>query len=140
MLSLRLAIFAALFGIALWGLFSLLDTLREPELLRSDKSILVKGCEPMESEQAQRLCPQLFCQKFLLEGRTLPPRSVFNVTVDTKAGNEHLIGGVVRTGAADSDQRFACILRDRKVAAGRVLDGQLLDALAAQPANWSLDQ
>jgi hypothetical protein len=138
-LSLRLAIFAALFGIALWGLFSLLDNLREPQLLRSEKSIFVKGCDPMESEQAQQLCPQLFCQKFLLDGRSVPLRAVFTVTVDTKAGNEQLIGGVVRTGAADSDQRFACILRDRKVAAGRILDGQHLDELAAQPANWSLE-
>ena len=109
MLSLRLAIFAALFGIALWGLFSLLGNLREPQLLRTDKSIVVKGCEPMESAQAQALCPQLFCQKFLLEGRRVPLRSVFKVTVDTSAGNQHLIGGVVQTGgSADSDRRFAC--------------------------------
>ena len=86
MLSLRLTIFAALFGIALWGLFSLLDTLREPELLRSEKSIVVKGCDPMDSAEAQQLCPQLFCQKFLLDGRGVPLRSVFKVTVDTRAG------------------------------------------------------
>lgn len=140
MLSLRLAIFAALFGIALWGLFSLLENLREPELLRSQKAILVKGCDPMESSKAQQVCPQLFCQKFLLDGRSVPLRSVFKVTVDTRAAGEHLIGGVVQSGAADSDQRFACILRAHKVAAGRLLDGQHLDALAAQPANWSLDQ
>ncbi len=139
MLSLRLVIFAALFGIALLALFSLLDNLREPELLRSAKSIVVKGCEPMESEQAQRLCPQLYCQKFLLDGRSLSLRSVFKVTIDTKSGNEQLIGGVVQTGTADSDERFACILRDNKVAAGRVLDGEHLEALAAQPANWSLE-
>ena len=139
MLSLRLAIFAALFGIALLGLFSLLENLREPELLRSAKSIVVKGCEPMESAEAQRLCPQLYCQKFLLDGRSLSLRSVFNVTVDTKSGDEQLIGGVVKTGTADSDQRFACILRDNKVAEARVLDGTHLDALAAQPADWSLE-
>jgi hypothetical protein len=140
-LSLRLAIFAALFGIALWGLFSLLGNLREPQLLRTDKSIVVKGCEPMESAQAQALCPQLFCQKFLLEGRRVPLRSVFKVTVDTSAGNEHLIGGVVQTGgSADSDRRFACILRDRKVTAGELVDGAHLDALAAQPASWSLQR
>jgi hypothetical protein len=138
--SLRLVIFAAVSGIALWGLFSLLDNLREPELLRSAKTIIVKGCEPMESEQARQLCPQLFCQKFLLEGRGVPLRSVFKVTVDTTAGNEHLIGGIVQTGSADSDQRFACILRDHKVAAGRVVDGAHLEALAAQPSNWSLSQ
>ena len=138
MLSLRLVIFAAISGIALWGLFSLLDNLREPELLRSAKVILVKGCDPMESAQARQLCPQLYCQKFLLEGRSLPLRSVFKVTVDTTAGSEHLIGGVVQTGAAGSDQRFACILRDVKVTSGQLIDGAHLEALAAQPANWSL--
>ena len=140
MLSLRLVIFAALFGIALWGLFSLLDNLREPELLRSEKAILVKGCDPLETAHARQVCPQLFCQKFLLDGRSVPLRAVFKVTVDTRAGNEHLIGGVVQTGSADSDQRFACILRDLKVADGRVVDGAHLDALAAQSANWALGQ
>ena len=140
MLSLRLIIFAALFGIALWGLFSLLENLRGPELLRSDKSIVVKGCDSPEAAEAQRLCPQLLCQKFLLDGRGVPLRSVFKVTVDTKAGSEQLIGGVVQTGAADSDQRFACTLRENKVTAGQVVDGAHLEALAAQPANWSLQQ
>ena len=138
MLSHRLVIFAAISGIALWGLFSLLDNLREPELLRTAKVIVVKGCEPMESAQARQLCPQLFCQKFLLEGRRLPLRSMFKVTVDTTAGSEHLIGGIVQNGAADSDQRFACILRDQKVTSGEILDGAHLEALAAQPSNWTL--
>jgi len=139
-LSLRLIIFAALSGIALWGLFSLLDNLREPELLRSTKALVVKGCDPIESTQAQQVCPQLFCQKFLLEKRDLPLRSVFNVTVDTKAGNEHLIGGIVQTGSADTDQRFACLLRDQKIADGQIVEGAHLEELAAQPANWSLPQ
>jgi hypothetical protein len=134
-LSLRLVIFAGLSGIALWGLFSLLDTLREPQLLRTAKSVLVKGCEPIESEDAIRLCPQLFCQKFLLDGRVLPPRTVFKITVDAKTGNQQLIGGLAGTG----DQHFACVLRDNKVLAGRVLDAGRLDALSAQPAGWSLD-
>jgi hypothetical protein len=139
-LPLRLVIFAALSGIALWGLFSLLDNLREPELLRSTKAVVVKGCDPIESAQAQQVCPQLFCQKFLLEKRGLPLRSVFNVTVDTKAGNEHLIGGIVQTGSADTDQRFACLLRDQKLADGQIVQGAHLEELAAQPANWSLPQ
>ena len=140
MLSLRLAIFAALFGIALLGLFSLLDKLHEPELLRSAKAVVVKGCDPIESDQARQLCPQLFCQKFLLDGRSVPLRAVFNVTIDSKAGNEHLIGGVVQAGAADSDQRFVCVLRGQKVAEGRIVDGEHLEALAAQAGDWSLQQ
>jgi hypothetical protein len=137
-LSLRLAIFAALFGIALWGLFELLDTLHEPRLLRSAKAIVVNGCESLDSTQTLDLCPQLFCQKFLLEGRSVPLRSVFKVTVDTRSANEHLIGGLVQTGPADSDRRFACVLRDDKVTAGQLIDGAHLEALAAQPASWSL--
>ena len=140
MLSLRLVIFAALSGIALWGLFSLLDNLREPELLRSTKAVVVKGCDPVESAQAQQLCPQLFCQKFLLDKRGLPLRSVFNVTVDTEAGNEQLIGGIVQAGSADTAQRFACLLRDNKIVDGQIVEGAYLEALAAQPANWSLTQ
>jgi hypothetical protein len=139
-LSLRLAIFAALFGIALWGLFSLLGNLREPQLLRSDKAILVKGCEKMETEPARTVCPQLFCQKFLLDGRSVPRRSQFKVTVDTHAADEHLIGGVVQSGAADSQQRFACVLSGHKVTAGQLVDAAHLEALAAEPANWSLEQ
>jgi hypothetical protein len=139
-LSLRLAIFATLSGIALWGLFSLLDNLREPELLRSAKAVVVKGCDPIESAQAQQVCPQLFCQKFLLDKRGLPLRSVFNVTVDAKAGGEHLIGGVVQTGSAGTDRRFACLLRGHKVADGQIVEGAHLEELAAQPANWSLPQ
>ena len=140
MLSLRLIIFASLSGIALWGLFSLLDNLREPELLRSTKAVVAKGCDPIESAQAQQVCPQLFCQKFLLERRGLPLRSVFNVTVDTRADNEHLIGGIVQTGSADTDQRFACLLRDQKIADGQIVEGAHLEELAEQPANWSLPQ
>jgi hypothetical protein len=139
-LSLRLVIFAAVSGIALWGLFSLLDTLREPQLLRSTKAIVVKGCEPLESEQARQLCPQLFCQKFLLEKRGLPLRSVFKVTVDKRAGSEQLIGGVLQIGAADSDQRFACVLHDYKVAGGGVVDGVRLDALSLLADDWPLPE
>jgi hypothetical protein len=135
-LSLRLVIFAAISGIALWGLFSLLDNLREPELLRSAKVIVVKGSDPMETAQASQLCPQLFCQKFLLEKRGLPLRSVFKVTIDKRAGSEQLIGGVLQTGAADSDQRFACVLHDDKVAGGGVVDSYRLDVLAQLAESW----
>lgn len=115
MLSLRLAIFAALFGIALWGLFALLGNLSEPELLRSEKVILVKGCEPSGSEQARSVCAQLFCQKALLDQRVVPLRAVFKITTDTRSGREHTIGGVVQ------DQPFTCTLQD-----GKVIDAQLV--------------
>ncbi len=135
-----MVIFAAVSGIALWGLFSLLDNLREPELLRSAKAIVVKGCDPIDSDQARQLCPQLFCQKFLLDGRSVPMRSVFKVTVDTQAGKEQLIGGVVQSAAADSDQHFACTLSGRKVTAGGLVDSAQFEELAAQSDSWSLPE
>jgi hypothetical protein len=144
MLSLRFAIFAALSGVALWGLFSLLDNLREPELLRSAKAVVVKGCEPMESEQARQLCPPLFCQKFLLDQRALPRNARFEVTLDHVSGPQRLVGGAARTGGSDPGQRFACIVEGTKVVAGRVMDASQLDALvdklAAQPDGWSLGE
>jgi hypothetical protein len=145
MLSLRLVIFAALSGVALWGLFSLLDNLREPELLRSAKTVVVKGCESMESEDAQRLCPQLFCQKFLLDQRALPRNAQFEVTIDSVGGPQRLIGGAARTNApgassAATELRFACIIEGTKVAAGRVMDAAHLDTLAAQPSGWNLGE
>jgi hypothetical protein len=139
-LSLRLVIFAVVSGIALWGLFSLLDTLREPQLLRTEKMIVVKGCDPMESAQARQLCPQLFCQKYLLDNRGLPLRSMFKVTVDKRAGREQLIGGVLETGAADSDRRFACILHDNKVAGGAIVDANRLDTLALLAESWPMPE
>jgi hypothetical protein len=131
-LSLRLVIFTALFGLALWALFSLLDTLSEPELLRAENAVIVKGCDPIESPEAVRLCPHLFCQKFLLDARILPRASSFQVTVDTKSAADHLVGGVV------GDESFACVLRDNKVTAGKLLEAAELDELAALPADWAL--
>jgi hypothetical protein len=140
MLSLRLVIFAALSGVALWGLFSLLENLREPELLRSAKAVVVKGCEPMESADAQRLCPQLFCQKFLLDQRALPRNAQFEVTIDSVGGAQRLIGGAARSSAPATELRFACIVEGTKVAAGRVIDAARLDTLATQPGGWNLGE
>lgn len=139
MLPARLTILAAVCAVALWGLFSLLDNLHEPELLRSAKAVIVKGCEPIESEQAIRLCPQLFCQKSLLDARVLPLRSRFNVTVDRRDGVAQLIGGIARLEPAGPEQRFACILQNGKVAAARVVEAAQLDALSTQQGPWTFN-
>ncbi|HEY0683761.1 MAG TPA: hypothetical protein VGD45_15620 [Steroidobacter sp.] len=136
MLPLRLAIFAAVFGIALSGLFWLLGNLSEPELLRSKKAVVVKGCDPIETEDAARICPQLFCQKFLLDSRVFELRYRFDVTVDKKSGAEQLIGGVAKPFVAkpgDGPVRsFVCVLERNKVIEGRALDAVELDELAEQ--------
>jgi hypothetical protein len=128
-LSLRLVIFAALSGVALWGLFSLLDNLREPELLRSPKAVVVKGCNPIESDDAVRLCPQLICQKALLDARIFPLRAQFEITVDRRTPSRQLIGGVVRENASEAG-RFACVVENNKATSARAVDPEDLDALA----------
>ena len=140
MLPLRLAIFAAIFGIALSGLFWLLGNLGEPELLRSKKAVVVKGCDPIESEDAARICPQLFCQKYLLDSKAVALRYRFDVTVDRRSGAQHVIGGVAKpfiAGKANHpDVNFACVLENEQVVAGRTVDAAELSALAA--GEWTL--
>lgn len=136
MLPLRLAIFAAIFGIALSGLFWLLGNLSEPELLRSKKAVVVKGCDPIEDEDAARVCPQLFCQKFLLDTRAFELRYRFDVKVDKHSGAEHLIGGLARPFVANPGdgpaRSFACVLEGNEIVSGRALPDAELAQLAEQ--------
>ena len=140
MLPLRLAIVAGVFGVALVGLFQLLDNLSEPELLRSKKAIIVKGCNPIEGEEAARLCPQLFCQKFLLDSRAVQLRSRFEVTVDQRSGTDHFVGGVARpfpaAQNASPEQNFACLIQGNEGVAGRVVRAEELEELVKQPESW----
>lgn len=135
MLPLRLAIVAAIFGIALSGLFWLLGNLSEPELLRSKKAVVVKGCDPIENEAAARLCPQLFCQKYLLDSKAVALRYRFDVTIDRRDGAQHLIGGSAKPYVAGKgnypDLHFACVLENQKVVSGRVVDAAELQTLTA---------
>ncbi len=140
MLPLRLGIFAGIFGVALSGLFSLLDNLSEPELLRSKKAVIVKGCDPIEGEDAARLCPQLFCQKFLLDSRAVELRSRFEVTVDQRSGTDHFIGGIARPFPAAQNasraQSFACLIQGDDGVAGRVLKAEEFEQLVKRPESW----
>lgn len=137
MLPLRLAIFASVFGIALSGLFWLLGNLSEPELLRSRKAVIVKGCDPIENDQAARVCPQLFCQKYLLDAKAVPLRYRFDVTVDRNSASTHRIGGIARPFIAgknnDPELHFACVLEQGKVVEGRTVTDVELEAFASMP-------
>lgn len=140
MLSFRMMLFCGLTGICLWGLFELLDNLRQPELLRSTKAIVVKGCEPAQSDEAIRVCPQLYCQKALLESKAVALRSRFEVTVDKpdpEVGSTRLIGGLARQ-RDDTQQAFACLLDGYKVTASAAIEPRALEELAGQPGRWQL--
>ncbi|WP_293853545.1 hypothetical protein [Steroidobacter sp.] len=123
------------------GLFWLLGNLSEPELLRSKKAVVVKGCdaESLKSENAARLCPQLFCQKFLLDSREFELRHRFEVTIDKTVDGRQLIGGLAKPFVAKpSDgpvRAFACVLEGTQVAAGRAMTPADLSQLIKQ-SDW----
>jgi hypothetical protein len=127
-LSLRMIIVGGLAAIALWGLFNLLDSLREPGLLRTQKSVAIKGCDTLdEHPDARRLCPQLHCEKALIDRKLADLRSQFKVTVDQARDGERLIGGEL----IGSDRYFACTLEHLKVQDARLVTASELDGLAA---------
>jgi hypothetical protein len=141
MLSFRLVIVTAAAGVALWGLFSLLDTLREPGLLRTDKSTAIKGCELLDSAETRTVCPQLFCQKAVIEARLVSYKTRFAVTVDKEDGEgNRLIGGTMSGRAPDDPAAcFACVLENSRVVAVKVTSRAELTNLASQDGEWELE-
>lgn len=138
MLSLRFVVFAGIGAVALWGLFELLDTLGEPGLLRTEKATVVKGCEALDSDETRALCPQLFCQKAVIETRQAPYTTRFAVTVDKKDGAARLIGGDIGDRAPnDPGACFVCVMEMDKVVAVKVTNRATLDELAEQDGGWS---
>lgn len=122
MLSLRIIIVAGLAGIAFWGLFQLLDNLKEPGLLRTDKAIVVKGCDSLDDHaDAPRLCPQFLCQKAVLDRRLVPRDAQFTMNVDETLEGQRFVGGTV----AATGQTFECIMSGLKVIdAGLIADSE----------------
>lgn len=141
MLSLRFAIVIAAAGLCLWGLFSLLDTLREPGLLQAEKATVIKGCEQLDSDEQRSVCPQLFCQKAVIDAGLVPRRTRFAVSVDEEDGaGGRLIGGSISNRDADDPEgSFACVLEDATVVAVRIMDEMTLTSLAEQSGDWSLE-
>jgi hypothetical protein len=125
MLSIRMIIVAAIAAVCLWGLFSLLDNLNEPGLLRTQKAVVVKGCAEPQAEDRD-LCAQLRCEKSLLEQRRVPLQARF--AIERPSGR--WIGGRV----LDAQGRqvlgyFACEQQSGVIAAARWLDERQFQAL-----------
>ncbi len=114
MLPIRLGIFTGVAALCLWGLFSLLDSLKEPGLLRTEKATVVKGCDSLDSEEAREMCPALFCQKALLDAGSVPLRATFRMEIDAPVEDGgRLLAGVART---DGEARyFFCEMNALKV-------------------------
>lgn len=139
MLALRFALFASLGAIALWGLFSLLDNLKEPELLRSPRAVVLKGCDPAESDEARTLCAALRCQKTLLDSKTVPLRTRFEVDAERMKDATRLITGRARTDDSSGDQPFACTVTHEVNVTAKLSTREELDTLLDQDGGWSLE-
>lgn len=124
MLSLRMAIVAGIAGICFWGLFQLLDNLREPGLLRTTKAVAVKGCASLDDHKdAPRLCPQYICEKALIDRKLVPLDAQFTITRDETSDGERIVEGMI----AGSGQMFECSLSGLKLLeAGLIRDSSAL--------------
>ena len=112
MLSLRIIIVAGIAGIAFWGLFQLLDNLSEPGLLRTERAIIVKGCESLDKHaDASRLCPQFLCQKAVIDRKLVPRDAHFTMDVDEAVEGQRFVGGTVNA----TGQAFECIMAGLKI-------------------------
>jgi len=134
MLPLRLGIVTAAAALCLWGLFSLLDSLREPGLLRSSKAIVVKGCESLQNEPARQQCPALFCEKALLDAKLLPLQAQFQIDLDRALEDrQHLILGRSQSATGQSVY-FMCEMAELKVTDARLVERDEFDELGT-PGN-----
>ena len=138
MLALRFALVGSLGAIALWGLFSLLDNLKEPELLRSERALVLKGCDPMETQEAKQRCPGLRCQKALLEAKLVPLRATLEVQDERVSANDRLVIGSAILESQPA-QEFACVLGGDRVRSVQLLSSAEIDELLAQDGEWELD-
>jgi len=122
MLPIRLGIVTAIAALCLWGLFSLLDSLQKPALLRSAKTVIVKGCESLDSAETREQCPALFCQKALLDAKLVPRPAHFEVTTKQARNDGWLIAGTAKAPSASAPLNFSCEVIGTQVARAVLVD------------------
>ncbi len=119
MLSLRMIIVAGLAGICFWGLFQLLDNLREPGLLRTTKAVAVKGCASLDDHKdAARLCPQYLCQKALIDRKLVALDAQFAMDTDDTREDQRVIRGTLPS----TGQAFECSVTGLKVSDAKLIE------------------
>jgi len=127
MLNLRSGLVITAAALCLWTLYSLLSSLQEPGLLRSEKAVVLKGCDVLSDPAVRRRCVPLMCQKAVLDARLVPWNSPFAVhTMRPSAADAQYVLVIGSTGA--SGQSFACLVHGAEVPVKRVLDAAQLEA------------
>lgn len=137
MLSFRMILTVIAAGLCLWGLFSLLDNLNEPGLLRSEDRAVVKGCDSLDSEETLQACPPLLCQKALFDAKSFPARSILKVTVDLTNGPQRLIAVSADDSAnTPAANEFICVMRREKVLLSRAATPAEIEGAVAMQGGW----
>lgn len=136
MLSFRLMLTIVAAGIALWGLFSLLDNLSEPGLLRSADRAVVKGCEALDSEEKEASCPPLLCQQALFNAKSFSQRSALSVTADRSRSGQRLIAVSATDGPGASPMQFVCVMKRDKVLLSRPARPDEVQQALASDGDW----
>jgi hypothetical protein len=144
MLNLRSGLVLTAAALCLWALYSLLTSLKEPGLLRSQKAAALKGCDVLNDVEVRRACVPLICEKALLDAKLVPWDARFTVQLHRASVADpqfELVTGQVNATAQSNANGFACLVRDAQVSARQLADEQQLDAFirAADeaPANVS---
>ena len=128
MLSLRMMIFAGIAGICLYGLSTLLDSLKEPALLRTQNGLAVKGCGSLDTHtDAPRLCPSLLCQKALFDRKLVQVRDKVEIGKDRLHGSERVIAARI----AAKGQHFRCMVAGLSVKNAELITMSEFDELVA---------
>lgn len=105
-------IVAGIAGICLWGLFNLLDNLKEPGVLRTEKGVMVKGCDRLDAHaDAPRLCPGFLCQKALVDRKLASVTDKVEILADSPEGTIRLIEGRL----SSTNETFECEVQGVKV-------------------------
>lgn len=139
MLTFRFVMVTTAASVCLWGLFSLLDTLGDPGVLRAASNSEIKGCELLNNDETRAVCPQLFCQRAVIDTKQVSYKSRFAVTIDKEDGTVRLIGGDVSNKApTDPTSSFACLVKGTRIVAVRVTDRAGLEEIASQQGGWTL--
>lgn len=121
-------IFAGIAGICLWGLSTLLDSLKEPGLLRTQNGIAVKGCASLDTHKdSPRLCPSLLCQKALVDRKLVGLQDKVEIAKEATAEGERVIAGRF----ADKGQHFVCVVSGVAVKRAELISAEEFGELAA---------
>jgi hypothetical protein len=131
MLNLRSGLVLTAAALCLWALYSLLNSLKEPGLLRSEKAAVLKGCDALDDLEIRKQCMPLICQKALLDSKVVPWNARFTVEEHRASAADvrfELVSGAVSTGAESREQQFGCLIRDNRVLLSDVFDVEALQA------------